>query len=245
MYEPRLIGWLIGDGSYGKNKTPVLSNCEPEINSYLHKVLNKEVITEKSYKTKSNKIYEENRIKGICDILRKLGIYGQTKNNKTLPKDIHSYSEYTITELIGGFFDTDGYISKNGVISLSCAYSNILLEMQLLLQKFGIHGNINFKKPNLNNPKSKNGHYELEIKDKDSVLAFQKHINLFPKEKYNRLKNIHNIYKNKKSQNAIHLSGMRFERVINIENIGLQPVYNLTAGKTNVFYINNSFKSHS
>src|SRR5690606_21133727 len=119
--------------------------------------------------------------------LRDIGIYGQTKDNKTLPKNIHSYSYKTITEFIGGFFDADGYISENGVISLSCANSNILLEMQLLLQKLGIHGVVHFKKPNRNNSKSKNGHYELEIKDKGSALSFQRHIKFYPKQKQERL----------------------------------------------------------
>nr|UVY43561.1 MAG: hypothetical protein [Bacteriophage sp.] len=35
MWEPRLVGWLIGDGSYGYDKTPVLSNCDSEINNYV------------------------------------------------------------------------------------------------------------------------------------------------------------------------------------------------------------------
>lgn len=244
MWEPRLIGWLVGDGSYGINKTPILSNCEEEINNYLHNQLKEEVITEKTYITKCGKNYEENRIKGICQKLRDIGIYGQTRDSKTLPKNIHSYSYKTITEFIGGFFDADGYISKTGVISLSSGHSTILLEMQLLLQKLGIHGNIHYKKPNLNNIKSKNGHYELEIKDKDSILNFQKHITFYPKNKQERLNNIHLIYKNRKSQNASHLSGMRFERVVNIENIGIQPVYNLTAGKTNT-YIGNGIITHN
>ena len=244
MWEPRLIGWLIGDGSYGINKTPILSNCEGEINSYLHNQLLEEVVTEKSYITKNNKQYEENRIKGICKKLRKLGIYGQTKDKKTLPINIHSYSLNTITELLGGFFDADGYISKKGSISLCSAYKNLLLEVQLLLQKLGIHGVIHFKKPNFKNPIDRNGCYNLEIKDKDSVLNFQKYIQLFPSEKYNRLKNIHKLYENKKSQNASHLPGIRFERVISIENIGLQSVYNLTAGNTNT-YIGNGIITHN
>ena len=244
MWQPRLVGWLIGDGSYGFDKTPILSNCEPEINSYLHCTLPYDVITEKEYVTKDGKNYEENRIKGICKELRNIGIYGQTKDKKTLPLNIHNYSYNTITELIGGFFDTDGYISNNGSITLSAAYKNILLEVQLLLQKLGIHANINFKKPNLKNIKSKNGHYDLEIKDKDSVLNFQKHIKLYPKVKYERLKNIHELYKFKTSRNPSHLSGIRFERVVKIENIGIQPVYNLTAGTTNT-YIGNGIITHN
>ena len=244
MWEPRLIGWLIGDGSYGFDKTPVLSNCEPEINLYLHCILPYDIITEKSYITKDGKEYEENRIKGICQELRNIGIYGQTKDKKTLPLDIHNYSYNTITELIGGLFDTDGYISKNGSISITSAYKNLLLEIQLLLQKLGIHGNIIFKKPNFKNPIDRNGCYNLEIKDKDSVLNFQKHITFYPKEKHNRLKNIHNIYENKKSRNVEHLSGIRFERVVKIENIGIQSVYNLTAGTTNT-YVGNGIITHN
>jgi len=52
MWEPRLIGWLVGDGSYGFNKTPILSNCEGKINSYLHNQLLEEVVTEKHIQLK-------------------------------------------------------------------------------------------------------------------------------------------------------------------------------------------------
>lgn len=244
LFNPRLVGWLIGDGSYGFNKTPILSNCESEINSYLHTTLSNDVITEKTYITKDGKIYEDNRIKNLCGELRNIGIYGQTKDKKTLPIDIHSYSYNSITELIGGFFDTDGYVSKNGVISLSCAHKNILLEMQLLLQRLGIHGNINFKKPSRNNPKSKNGNFDLEIKDKDSVLNFVKHIKLYPKEKQRRLDSFIDLYKTKKSRTTEKLNGMRFERVIKIDKIGIQPVYNLTAGTTHT-YIGNGIITHN
>src|SRR5690606_9279271 len=75
MWNPRLIGWLIGDGSYGFDKTPVLSNCESEINSWIESNLN--TTLERSYITKEGKIYKETRIKGICPELRKIGIYGQ------------------------------------------------------------------------------------------------------------------------------------------------------------------------
>ena len=115
MWEPRLIGWLIGDGSYGYDKTPRLSNCDNEINDY--------VLTHfdtsddcKPRLTKDGKLYRETRIKGICPKLRELGIYGQTKTAKRLPLNIHHYDAQSLAELIGGLFDTDGYmaIDKSG-----------------------------------------------------------------------------------------------------------------------------------
>ena len=72
MWEPRLIGWLIGDGSYGKDKTPRLSNCDDDITSQVFK--NFDTAIEKQYITKTGKNYYEIRIKGICQQLRKLGI---------------------------------------------------------------------------------------------------------------------------------------------------------------------------
>ena len=58
MWNPRLVGWLVGDGSYGIDKTPVLSNCEDEINGWLHTNLKDNVVTEKTYLTKLGKVYE-------------------------------------------------------------------------------------------------------------------------------------------------------------------------------------------
>lgn len=242
MWNPRLIGWLIGDGSYGFDKTPVLSNCESEINSWIESNLN--TTLERSYITKEGKIYKETRIKGICPELRKIGIYGQTKEKKKLPVNIHSYCKEDICEFIGGLFDTDGYISKKGRISFSTAYKSLALEVLFLLQKIGVHGKIRFIKPNFKNPKDKAGHYKLEIADKKSVLKFAKEIKLFPKEKQKRLDSFVEYYRNIKGLQTDIVKGIRFERIISIKNIGKKPVYNLTASTTNT-YLGNGIITHN
>jgi len=244
MWEPRVVGWLIGDGSYGKDKTPVLSNCEIEINNYIENNLN--TVIEKQYITKSDntKLYKETRIKDICPKLRELGIYGQTKLKKTLPLNIHSYLKEDLQNFIGGLYDTDGHISKEGKISLSSMSLTLLQEVQLLLQKFGIHSNINRHKKNINNPKDKNDYFVLEISRKNSVLNFVKNITLFPKEKQKRLNTFNNLYLNRKDSHSLKIKGINFERVTNIEYIGIKPVYNLTANNTNT-YIANGIVTHN
>ena len=87
MFDPYLVGILIGDGSYGFDKTPVVSTSDNEVYDYIRSKY--ECCIEKQYKTKNGKDYREIRIKGICHELRELGIYGQTKKNKTLPLNIH------------------------------------------------------------------------------------------------------------------------------------------------------------
>lgn len=250
MWEPRLIGWLIGDGTYGKNQTVRLSNCESEINAYLINNLDTKVNVE--YITKTGKIYQERRIKNIRPKLKELGILNQTKLNKKLPTNIHSYTKSDICELIGGLFDTDGYISyrenkkrntKLVEISISQASKDLLKEIQLLLQKIGIHGVIRERKPRINNPIDKNSWYEFTICDGKSLLNFYNNITLIVKEKQERLNKIPEIYLNKK-RGVKADKGIRFETIISIEDIGVKPIYNLEAGITHT-YIANGIITHN
>ncbi len=242
MWNPRLVGLLIGDGSYGKDKTPVLSNCDKEVLNYVE--YNFITKLERTYLTKKDLVYKELRILNITKPLRELGIYGQTKDKKTLPVGIHSYSKEDICEVLGGIYDADGCFNKKPSICFDTAYKSLALEVLLLLQKLGIHGNIMFKKPNFNNPIDRNGWYRLEIKDKRSILRFQENIHLLPSYKQERLDSYIEILKNKKERDAEHLKGIRFERVTSIEYIGLKSVYNLTAGNTHT-YLGNGIITHN
>lgn len=244
MWEPRVVGWLIGDGSYGFDKTPVLSNCDIEINNYIES--NFSTVTEKSYQTKEGKIYKETRIKGICSELRKLEVYGQTKLKKTLPKNIHSYRKEDIADVLGGLFDTDGcvYEGKINKVDITSSSESLLLEIQLLLQKFGVHGGIYEVLPNFKNSFDKSIYYRLVIADKKSLLAFHKNITLKLSYKQKKLNNIINVIRDRRSKIDKNQKGLRFERIVSIENIGEQPVYNLTAANTNT-YIANGIITHN
>lgn len=250
MWEPRVVGWLIGDGSYGFDKTPVLSNCEEEINNYIE--TNLDTVTEKWYRTKSfegKKIYKETRIRGICAKLRELGIYGQTKLKKTLPIDIHSYRKEDICELLGGLFDTDGYVryteGKQEVqVNIASMSWNLLNEIRLLLQKIGIHCRISRIKMNPNNPKDRNDYFRLVIADRRSLLSFYKQIKLFPKQKQDNLETIVKLLENKKEKISKYFEGIRLETIKSIEYIGIKDVYNLTADTTHT-YVANGIITHN
>lgn len=243
MSDPRLIGWLIGDGSYSFDKTPRLSNCEPEIIDYLES--NYDCVTEREYLTKTDKVYKEIRIKNMCPTLRELGIYGQTKNRKTLPVDIHSYTKHDICELLGGLFDTDGYVSKDYRVSLTSMSKDLLLEVSLLLQKIGVHGTIQRVKAQIaENRKDINDHYRLEVSDKKSVLTFIENVTLYPEVKRQRLVEAVSHYAKKESRLSKTVKGLRFERVVSVEEIGMKPIYNLTAGNTHT-YIANGIVTHN
>lgn len=254
MWEPRLVGWLIGDGSYGKDKTPRLSNCDDSINSYIFE--NFDTAVERTYITKTGKTYYETRIKGICKKLRELGIYGQTKNNKTLPIDIDKYDYDSLSELIGGIYDTDGYIrvDKNGRVRiiLTQAYDTMLKQLQLLLLKFGVNSTIRYIKYKSENPhvsnnrtiKSKHGEYRLEINDITSVCKFADRIPLKIEYKQSALDMILVFAQKHINRYNKYLCGIHAERIVKIEDIGVQPIYNLTA-KEQSNYIANGIVTHN
>jgi len=242
FWNPYLVGLLIGDGSYGYNKTPILSSADEETYLYLKENFN--IVVEKETLTKDNRIYREIRIKEITKPLRELGIYGQTKNKKRLPNNIHSFSKESVTKLLAGLFDADGYYGENR-ITLCSSCKELLLEVLLLLQKLGIHSNIHeIDVSNSNNPLDKNNYFRLEIRKKFSIDRFYENIN--PKIKYKRksLQNLYKYYSNKRSEESKSIKGLRFERVIDIEYTGIKPIYNLTAGKTHT-YIGNGIVTHN
>lgn len=253
MWEPRLVGWLIGDGSYGYDKTPRLSNCDAEILKYVEE--NFDTKTERERLTKDGRTYKEIRIKGICCKLRELGIYGQTKDKKRLPIDINKYSMYSLSEMIGGLFDTDGYvnISKTGHVRLILTQSHeeILREVQQVLLKFGIHSRVRHIKPTGREHvvrgrviKDIRGEWRLEISDITSVSRFAKNIELKVGYKDAALDLIWLYTANHHAKQQKYVSGVRADRIVKIEDIGLQKIYNLTA-KQQHNYLANGIITHN
>lgn len=254
MWEPRVVGWLIGDGSYGFNRTPRLSNCDFEINDYIetHFDTTPDIPPRK---TKDGKIYKETRIKGICKNLRELGIYGQTKTAKRLPINIHQYDAESLSELIGGLFDTDGYISidKSGRprITLTQCQEEILREIEQVLLHFGIHCSIRLIKTKQRQHeyngkviKDGYGHWRLTIQDINSVGNFAKYITCSVLYKQSAL-DLMNLY----TQDWIakyhkYVLGVHAEKIVKIEDIGMQDIYNLTA-KEQHNYICNGIVTHN
>lgn len=254
MWQPRLIGWLIGDGSYGFDKTPKLSNCDDEINEYV--LSNFDTADDRKPRmTKDGRLYRETRIKGICPKLRELGIYGQTKKAKRLPNNIHQYDAESLSELIGGLFDTDGYIAvlKNArpVITLTQNNQEILKQVQEVLLHFGVHCSIKYIKTknrvhvsNGRTIKDRDGHWRLTIQDITSIGRFSHSINCKVQYKQSALDLMQLFTQTHLSRYNKYVSGVHIEKIVKIEDIGEQTIYNLTADQ-NHNYIANGIVTHN
>lgn len=260
FWEPRIVGMLIGDGAYGLDKTPVFSNCDIELNDYIYSKL--DCITEKEYLTKSGKQYKETRIRNICPNLRELGIYGQTKFRKRLPKKVFRTSKENVCEFLGGLIDTDGCVREDKKGNINIVYSSVVVdlikEVKFLFSKIGVHGSISsgYMSSDPNKLiKDVNPCYNFVISDSTSLFNFYKNIHLLVQYKQDRINKIplsnrkskdvsKKVFvkkgeKNKKYLELTDVEGIRFEIVKKIEYIGEQFVYNLTAGTTHTYIANN------
>lgn len=243
LFDARLVGMLIGDGSYGFNNTPKYSSEDIELLSYVKNKYNWSLNT--SHITKSGKNYEEIRIKNICDKLKEIGIYGQTKTSKRLPNNYQTLTKEDTINLLGGLFDTDGCVTKSNNeprICLTQSNKEILEQVKILLRKFGITCNIIENKPSVNNNrKDKNSWFILNISGRYNIVNFYKNISFLVTSKQKKLEEAYLYFKNKISQKECRYDNDLFivSRVTSIENIGEQTVYNLSAMSSHTYLANN------
>ena len=84
IFDPYLIGLLVGDGTYG-GTSPCIFNADEEITSYIENNYDC-VPCRKSHITKDGRVFKALRLRKVITHLRELGIQGQTGVNKRLPQ---------------------------------------------------------------------------------------------------------------------------------------------------------------
>lgn len=241
LFDARLIGMLIGDGSYGLRQSPKYSSEDKELLDYIKNKYNWSLSNK--HITKKGKQYEDIRIKGICSNLKDIGIYGQVKTNKRLPINYQTLTKEDTSLLLSGLYDTDGSIwfNKDGFIALTQSNKEILEQVQLLWRKFGIISTIIEAKPKImSNRKDKNPWFNLIISGRYNCLRAYNVLSLLVPHKKDKLDFIKNYYDNhysKKEQK--YPKDILVYKVTSIENIGEQDVYNLTAGLSHTYLANN------
>jgi len=263
----RLLGLLIGDGNYSKRVTPTLSCGDNEIYKFVSEKYKCSIT--KKFKTKKGDDFRSLTIKNVKKYIEEAGIHGQTKLNKRLPSNLHTYDEKSITELLGGYFDADGNVyynkKKNNVrVVLTSICEELLIEVKYLLLKLGIGSSISKEKRNTIPEIGYEGQqpyiYRLYINRKDDVIRFRDKIYFMIKHKQDVLDKIkttalgkRNIKLNpckfeldninKKGQYFVgkdNLQKLRSERITKIEYIGEKDIYNMHTKTTNA-YLSNGF----
>lgn len=239
LFDARLIGMLIGDGTYESS----VRYCseDAELLAYIEK---KYIFKETTrHITKKGNIYREGRLNGIRHLLADIGILGQTKQNKRLPAIYQQLDEENIKLLLSGLYDTDGniYLDRDGRISLTQCNKEILEQIQILWRKFGVVSTITKTLPTIRaNRKDRNPWYTLVISGRYNCLEACKILNLLVPHKATTLKAIEQYYQDHPSKKEQQYpKDVLMYKVVAIRSIGNQEVYNLTAGLSHTYLANN------
>ena len=246
LFDARLVGMLIGDGTYSYNNTPIYSSEDSILLDYVKNKYNWSLSRE--YTTKKGNIYQEIRVKGICKDLKEIGIYGQTKNNKRLPDNYLTLNKQDAALLLAGLWDTDGCFcsgkSYSGFLTSSCI--DLIKQIKVLMEKFGIFTSIRKVNPKIQEGrKDKNPWYILRIIDDISFQRFYENIPILVPNKKEQLEKIVNREKGVSRGRNRHYNGdYRVIKVKDVEYIGMQEVWNLQADDTHT-YIANGIITHN
>ena len=240
LFDARLIGMLIGDGSYGSS----VKYCseDKELQDYVKSKYECKVF--RTHITKKGNLYEEFRVNGIRGKLNDIGILGQTKLAKRLPINYQTLNEDNIRLLLSGLYDTDGSVcinKKDGYIYLTQSNKEILNQVQILWRKFGVIGAITKTNPTIRKDrKDRNPWFTLTISGRYNCLNAIEVLNLLVPHKRDKLLEIQTLYsKNPSKRLQSYPTDVLMHRIINIENIGVKEVYNLTAGLSHTYLANN------
>ena len=250
MFDPRLVGLLIGDGTY--LESPRITSCDKEIKDYIRSRYETSVYGHPFY-TSDGRLCETLGIKGIRDELRNIGIYKQSGNNKRLPDSIFRASRNDVADLIAGLIDTDGNINiyrgvkgnrlPSTTVSISTSCLELAKQIQLLLMKLGVYANIIIKKKSQKTKRimDKSDYYSIEISSRDSIIALGSCVKLLIKYKQDKLNEAYNINLNKKRWRR---NKFEYETIRKIDLVGPKVVYNISAGNTHT-YLGNGIITHN
>lgn len=241
LFDARLVGMLIGDGTYGLHNSVKYCSEDKELLEYVCKYNWKPCA---SHVTKKGNVYKEGRIVGLVPSLRKIGIYGQTKTNKRLPVNYQLLDKENTIKLLSGLYDTDGSVclsKKDGYIYLTQSNAEILKQVQILWRKFGVIGAITKTNPTIREGrKDKNPWYTLTISGRYNAVKAAEILQLLVTHKRENLKKIIDYYTNNPSKKERNYpKDIIVSTVKEIEDLGEQTVYNLTAGLSHTYLANN------
>lgn len=224
LFDPYLLGLLIGDGSIINSVS--LTTIDDEIVNYISEVSNK-------YKLKTRKSKISYYLSGssgkknpITEELRKLKLFGCNSGNKFIPQEYKTSSISNRLMLLAGLIDTDGYYSPNGEIDYITKSKVLADDIKFICQSLGFKVYLREKICKCKN--SKNNHSELYYR-----ISINGNLDIIPckvtRKKPKPRKNIKN-----------HLyTGFK------IEKVGEEDYFGFELDKDHLYIIDDFFVTHN
>ncbi len=259
--DARMFGLMIGDGNCSIKSTSQISCGDIEVSDYIKQNYSHRVY--KTFTQTNGTPFESIGMHDLKDKLIEAGLYGLVKENKRLPKNIHTYDKESLQELLGGYFDADGCVvynqKKNRIrICLTSIQHELLKQVQYELIRFGIHSSIVKETRKKGYGDANQIIYRLYIQGLSDILRFKENISFLCAHKQKMLERI-DEFKDRPETNRIkqaefilnkdngkgtffigqkNMKNLYQERISKIEYIGKKEIYNLHTGYTNTYLSN-------
>src|SRR3989344_7462135 len=196
----RVIGYLIGDGHIRKERVALINSNENIIQDFKQKYGNVFNYTNfKRYKYKLSDTTTINNQEHSFFFQRLFRSKTVTNLYKNIPQELLVSSNEVIKGLLGGLFDTDGYVSEDGTeIEYSSKNEKLVDDIQMLLLRFGIHSMKKRKIKYATNTekKTKRPYYYLNINNIGNLTKFYQNVTFKCSYKRERLEKMLKHFEN-------------------------------------------------
>lgn len=239
-----LIGWFIGDGSR-KNKNNSISITigkddfkwsSQRLSTICDRIGINYTISEDTRKDR-NIFYFSIHNYRLINILKTLNVINNSTKIFRVPEYIYRSPKSVVCSFLRGLFDSDGYSSKEGEISLTQVHKDLISDIHLLLRWLGIESNINYQKGDktikfgeaLNAVKEYKSHesWKVRFNSRRSKKIFVENQLFGMPRKLNR---VSSSIKLNKSQNRSWKN-----RVVKVEHTGMKSVYDISLDNPHLF----------
>jgi len=237
----QVLGWLIGDGWLISSSA---KNCrvgwtfggveKGKAVKYFKAIINKMYGSEIKEILRHNNVYHLSyHSKKFVEFFQNLGVLSVTSEDKRVPESIYSASYEAVIGFLQGLFTADGTANfvkgKSSYIRLTSKSKKLLQDVQVLLINLGIFSKIYNRSRNpqeiFGNYISDGLLYELDI-SKNAVPLFLKKIGFMFNKRENVLKNF---------ETKSFYSVKYYDSVVSVEELGFEPVYDITEETTHSF----------
>lgn len=173
LLDPYTLGFLIGDGCLRRN--PKVSCADKEILTYLkfpEGCFLKKTGEKLDYNIIDSISKRQNRVKKI---LEQYNLMEKYSYEKEIPEDyIYNKKEIRLA-VLQGILDSDGYISKSGLIEFSCTSKKLIEQVGFIVKSLGgVHNPIRIKRSHYINSKKEKvecrEHYRIGINLPSNII---------------------------------------------------------------------------
>ncbi len=181
----------------------------------------------------------------VCMLLNSHGVpFGKKSNIIRIPECILQASSFVQKEFLKALFSGDGFVSSH--TQQVEYYSNsklFLLDIQLLIYRFGIKSRVSYKKARCNGKEFDS--YRLSISGKHSLERFAHSIGFYNTFRNERLLHMLSSYKKTmKTKDISEQDKILYSSLVSIEEVFEDKVYDLSVPGTHSF-IANGLVSHN